>query len=250
MSQQAVALVSDLADLGPFFAIAIDPAGAGWSPIADSAADHGIVAAAIATARSSLAAGAQVDTTSIEPRVAASVWHLGLTARVVSPAVAAVATAGQCLDLGRLRWRPGGSAAMLGIAGDEVAATPVTSSAAAAACLEDGVVRTLVTPLTQSVAAVGSVSEQVLWGNVWSAVAGAASVIATSRPTVAARAAELVRAVVVASGAASRGAVLPSGQYRRDSCCLYYRLPRGGLCGDCVLRAPDERAQAPGTPAG
>jgi iron complex transport system ATP-binding protein len=23
--------------------------------------------------------------------------------------------------------------------------------------------------------------------------------------------------------------------YRRTSCCLYYRAPRGGLCGDCVL---------------
>jgi iron complex transport system ATP-binding protein len=23
--------------------------------------------------------------------------------------------------------------------------------------------------------------------------------------------------------------------YRRVSCCLYYRTPTGGLCGDCVL---------------
>jgi iron complex transport system ATP-binding protein len=28
--------------------------------------------------------------------------------------------------------------------------------------------------------------------------------------------------------------------YRRNSCCLYYRTPRGGLCGDCALdRAPE-----------
>jgi|GEM_PF-1837329 hypothetical protein len=24
--------------------------------------------------------------------------------------------------------------------------------------------------------------------------------------------------------------------FRRRSCCLYYRLPGGGLCGDCCLR--------------
>jgi ferric iron reductase protein FhuF len=24
-------------------------------------------------------------------------------------------------------------------------------------------------------------------------------------------------------------------EFRRNSCCLYYRLPEGGLCGDCVL---------------
>ncbi|MGH3410268.1 MAG: (2Fe-2S)-binding protein [Streptosporangiaceae bacterium] len=26
--------------------------------------------------------------------------------------------------------------------------------------------------------------------------------------------------------------------FRRHSCCLYYRLPGGGLCGDCALAAP------------
>jgi ferric iron reductase protein FhuF len=27
-----------------------------------------------------------------------------------------------------------------------------------------------------------------------------------------------------------------SSVFRRTTCCLYYRLPDGGLCGDCALR--------------
>jgi ferric iron reductase protein FhuF len=26
--------------------------------------------------------------------------------------------------------------------------------------------------------------------------------------------------------------------FRRQSCCLYYRLPGGGLCGDCCFQRP------------
>ncbi len=29
--------------------------------------------------------------------------------------------------------------------------------------------------------------------------------------------------------------------YRRTSCCLYYRAPRGGLCGDCSMADGDQR---------
>ncbi|NED81420.1 (2Fe-2S)-binding protein, partial [Streptomyces sp. SID11233] len=29
--------------------------------------------------------------------------------------------------------------------------------------------------------------------------------------------------------------------YRRNSCCLYYRTPRGTLCGDCVLHTAPSR---------
>ena len=29
--------------------------------------------------------------------------------------------------------------------------------------------------------------------------------------------------------------------FRRRSCCLYYRVPGGGLCGDCCLDRPPGR---------
>jgi ferric iron reductase protein FhuF len=32
----------------------------------------------------------------------------------------------------------------------------------------------------------------------------------------------------------------PPPDFLRNSCCLYYRLPDGGLCGDCVLRVKRE----------
>ncbi|WP_234009907.1 (2Fe-2S)-binding protein [Streptomyces sp. SA3_actF] len=36
--------------------------------------------------------------------------------------------------------------------------------------------------------------------------------------------------------------------YRRNSCCLYYRTPRGTLCGDCVLHGGTGAAGAEGRP--
>ncbi|MGW5694872.1 (2Fe-2S)-binding protein, partial [Streptomyces asiaticus] len=36
--------------------------------------------------------------------------------------------------------------------------------------------------------------------------------------------------------------------YRRRTCCLYYRVPGGGLCGDCVLREAPGRGSGRGTP--
>jgi iron complex transport system ATP-binding protein len=38
--------------------------------------------------------------------------------------------------------------------------------------------------------------------------------------------------------------VFSDAGYRRTSCCLYYRVPGGGLCGDCVLTTqPHERGK-------
>ncbi len=34
--------------------------------------------------------------------------------------------------------------------------------------------------------------------------------------------------------------------FRRRSCCLYYRVPGGGICGDCVLRRPVRRTRTAG----
>jgi ferric iron reductase protein FhuF len=31
-------------------------------------------------------------------------------------------------------------------------------------------------------------------------------------------------------------------EFVRNSCCLFYRLPEGSLCGDCVLRVRRDSA--------
>ncbi|WP_171907136.1 (2Fe-2S)-binding protein, partial [Streptomyces niveus] len=43
--------------------------------------------------------------------------------------------------------------------------------------------------------------------------------------------------------------VAGDGTFRRRSCCLYYRCPSGGLCGDCVFDRPPSRS-SPGEVSG
>jgi ferric iron reductase protein FhuF len=80
-----------------------------------------------------------------------------------------------------------------------------------------------------------------LWGNVASALAGAAGVIARGAAHDAERSAAIVDELLrrrPLSGTAVVHRPDP-GQAQwflvRRNCCLYYRIPGGGLCGDCVL---------------
>jgi ferric iron reductase protein FhuF len=61
------------------------------------------------------------------------------------------------------------------------------------------------------------------------------------RTAAADRAAEVAEAVLGTGPFARAGELLPPRDpdmvwtFRRRSCCLYYRVPGGGLCDDCVL---------------
>ncbi|MES4829184.1 (2Fe-2S)-binding protein, partial [Streptomyces anthocyanicus] len=41
---------------------------------------------------------------------------------------------------------------------------------------------------------------------------------------------------------------LTGTSFRRRSCCLYYRVPGGGVCGDCCFPTPPEPTRSPGPP--
>ncbi len=87
-------------------------------------------------------------------------------------------------------------------------------------------------PMITAVHRLGPLSDRLLWGNVASALLGAARVI-DGAPTGPARA--------VANRLLGRGPLEGTieqgsdGGHRRRSCCLFYRVPGGGLCGDCAL---------------
>ena len=96
-----------------------------------------------------------------------------------------------------------------------------------------------------------------LWGDVASAVATARRLVAADRPGSAARATAVAERLLasppLAVTAALRAPEPPDATwtFRRRSCCLYYRVPGVGLCGDCVLG--DRVAADPGpvrAPAG
>jgi FhuF 2Fe-2S C-terminal domain len=227
-----------LAALGPFFAVETHQTGADpappWRPLAELAEPAGL-RARIESVRGALAARSGGPADGIELRVAASVTQLGLVARVVAPALAAQ-TVRQALDLrlGGLWWQDVvGGPLPLSVPEPAVAVSADPGSSPATATLLDEVT----TPITMATAAVAPLSGRVLWGNVASAVNGAARQIAVARP-------ELATAAWAAAASFFRDPRLstepgpPGPSFRRSSCCLIYRLAPGTggpVCGDCVL---------------
>ena len=80
-----------------------------------------------------------------------------------------------------------------------------------------------------------NLSSHISWGNVASSLVGATVVLSRQLPDRAVLAADICRRVLGSALLADAGDYDPGGQFRRRSCCLFYRLPRAGLCGDCAL---------------
>ena len=110
----------------------------------------------------------------------------------------------------------------------------------------------LLAPVVAAVRARVPVAERVLWGNVPSPGASARQLVAAAHPEVAPHAAEVARHVLttppLAVTAVLRDPESPDvgWSFQRRSCCLYHRVPGGGLCGDCVLRRPDGEPRTAG----
>ncbi|MFD8481761.1 (2Fe-2S)-binding protein [Kitasatospora sp. NPDC059673] len=168
-----------------------------------------------------------------EVRVAASTAHLGLAARVWSVALGVAVTTGRLPDLDGARFAlpPQGPFDLWLPAAPGAEATP--------AALHGLVMGRHLHPLADAVRILTPLAAGLLAGNAASALVGAARQLAT------ADAAALARAVLAFPDLALTGTATPPGRplaFRRASCCLYYRTPSGGLCGDCVFtRSPKSR---------
>ncbi|KUN67982.1 (2Fe-2S)-binding protein [Streptomyces griseorubiginosus] len=168
-----------------------------------------------------------------EPRIAASIAHLGLAARLWSAALGCAAVYGRIPDLspGRLHWDPDGSAPEdLWLAPRE----PGESLQGDARTLADVVLHGHLEPLAAALRTAYRPASGLLWGNAASALVGAVRQLGPHGAGARARAlaAELLAHPLL------EGALDPR-TLRRRSCCLYYRLPGGGVCGDCCFtRAP------------
>ena len=230
------ALLADLAGIGPFFAVGTGALpGEGWVPVGVLGDPAGPLAGRIEAVGVALRS---------DGRIAASIAFQGIAAQVVAPLFAAVAVHGVLPDARgagvarTLHWRPAGGGPWLWWpAGGR--AEPCPDPAVLGALLT-----TLLAPVVAAVRARAAVAERVLWGNVASSVASARQLVAAARPAATARAAALARHLLttapLAATAVLRGPAPPDVDwtFRRRSCCLYYRVPDGGMCGDCVLRRP------------
>lgn len=234
MTTAPAAVSAELAALGPYFAAEFhdgsqEPAPP-WRSMGELVGGQSALAERVAAVRAYLAAGAGRNAEAVELRVAASVVHLGLVARVVSPLFA--------LAVGYQRrgpvwaadvwWQPGlASTFPLSIA--ETALEP-----GAADSVLDGVVAELETGI-----ALFGVNHHILRGNVASALGGAARTLAAARPDRRAEIWAALGAVLTTPALAGSADLAPDGAFRRRSCCLIYRAApdrRGALCGDCVMQ--------------
>ncbi|OLE28387.1 MAG: hypothetical protein AUG49_02565 [Catenulispora sp. 13_1_20CM_3_70_7] len=182
-------------------------------------------------------------------RVAASLLFQGYAAHLFSPALAVAAEAGLVPDLSpaRLWWRYiDGEPLHLLLAparAHHALREPVADLSVFADAVHDTVVAQNLGPFIQQLRTTVSISPRVLWGNAASALAGAARMLA---PTPAGPAAHrLARQLIRYPDLAGTGRWDSAGAFRRTTCCLFYRVPGGGYCGDCVLAARSPRPASP-----
>ncbi|HEU0127563.1 MAG TPA: (2Fe-2S)-binding protein [Pseudonocardiaceae bacterium] len=167
-----------------------------------------------------------------ERRVAASLLFQGLAARLWSP-VLGCAPAGLVPDLDPvyLRWW---RASPLGLRTEQAAGWAPTGPAQHAELAVRTVVEANLRPLGRSLRRSMRITEGLLWGNAASALIGAARVADPSGNATR----TLVMALLDRDPLRGTTAPVPVEgplTVRRRSCCLYYRVPAGGLCGDCAL---------------
>ncbi|MGC5036336.1 (2Fe-2S)-binding protein [Streptomyces sp. DT190] len=234
-----------LRPLGGFFVLRTQKAAAGPLPTlaqayGRTAADTGGNPLIFRVRKVALALGTP------EARVAASVAHQGLAARLWSITLGCAALYGELpdLDARRLRWDPDGSAP------DDLWLSGVRPLPADPDRLAEVVLHGHLTPLATALRAHYRLAPGLLRGNAASALAGAARELDRwarrhDRPDAAALARSLAGRLLghpLLTGAGT----LTGTAFRRRSCCLYYRVPGGGVCGDCCFpRPPRSSPRAP-----
>jgi hypothetical protein len=173
-------------------------------------------------------------------RPVASLLQMSAAARLASPLLAAAADSGIVPDLQPRAVRVGFTTAgavrlRLAEMPDGITGTPDDLAPAVRRQLLDG-------PLaffTRCLRRVASLSPHVTTGNLASTLAAATRMIDTGREEPRARdlLARLLRDEPLRSAGqletADRAA--DGWRFRRRNCCLFYRIPGGGTCGDCIL---------------
>jgi hypothetical protein len=245
-----LAALARTAGVGPYFTIGPLTSRAQWQPLSTLVSDPEVLGERVGRTRSALARSAGIPAEQVEVRVAASIMFGGLASQLVSPQFGAVVIAGVLpqLAIDHLWWRPV-EAGPWPLAARPAGAT-VFGQLATSGQLDDAAARLseqiagVTGPLAASFAAVFRLSRQVLTGNVASALAGAAAVLAGAFPERGGLPAQLAGRILGMSPLRGTGNLVrpdpgqPGTFFLRRSCCLYYRIPGGRTCGDCVLTRP------------
>ncbi len=215
--------LAEIAKVSPYFTVTTGTlAETGWLPVRRLYTDADLLEGVVGRVRARINAA--------ERRVAVSTLFLGMAARLWSVGLGALAGHGVLPDLtgDRLLFSETGGHIRLHIEhpvgrhGDDLEGL-----------LADMVIEEHLTPLTAALRRGGPIAEGLLRGNSASGLLSAAMVF--DRATAGdGRGWRLARRLCADERLA--GAVVFDGAgYRRTSCCLYYRTPGSGVCGDCVF---------------
>jgi hypothetical protein len=212
MERSPAELLAEIATIGGYFAMT-----AGRPGSSDAVSLAELQSGGEALGRAVAFVGGRLSTG--DQRVAASIFFQGLAARLWSPVAAAhVLGAGIGFAPARTWWHPTD-----GCGTDDPGHGSV-----------DDVWPELLGPLATTIRSQVGLSAHILRGNAASALVGSLAVLGRTRPELARSCGELARAQLATGPLAGTGD-FHDDRFVRRSCCLYYRVPGGGLCGDCVL---------------
>ncbi len=234
--RQVVSALAELSGVSPYFTVSTGTVeGGGWRPVSRLYTDRALLAGAVANVRQRIGAP--------DLRVAASTFFLGFAARLWSVGLGGLAEHGLLLDLDpdELWFSESGGAVRLHLS------HPVAwQGAGLDSLLSDMVLSRHLTPLAAAVRRLGPISEKLLRGNAASAVLGAARALHRHRGAQLSTAPSWDLARTVCADERLSDTIRFNDahtDYRRATCCLFYRTPTGGLCIDCALtHNPRDRA--------
>ncbi|GAB3411342.1 (2Fe-2S)-binding protein [Flindersiella endophytica] len=216
MERSPAELLAEIATIGGYFSMSAGrPGASGAVSLAELRSGGAALEQSVAYV------GERLSTA--DRRVAASIFFQGLAARLWSPVVAAhLLGTGIGLVPERTWWHP-----TEGCYADDPTIDGTVSD----------VWPDLLEPLATTIRTEIGLSAHILRGNAASALVGTLKVLSRVRPGLAQRCDELAR-TQLATGPLAGTCDLTTRGFVRRSCCLYYRLPGGGLCGDCLLGRP------------
>lgn len=208
-ASDVTAMLARLAQKGPYFTVGTGPVPAGdWQPTAtlrERSVRNRVVG--------QVSAALNVD----EDRVAASTLFFGYAARLWSVAAGTRQDDGRCVHLGpdELLWRSVNGSVQLHLE------APRMGRSARVEVLDQQL-----DPCVEAWRDI--VAPGLLWGNTTSALLGAARITGDTRS----------RWVCALLDDPRLQLTVDPLHHRRRSCCLFYRTPGGGVCGDCPFPSP------------
>lgn len=212
-----------------------------WRPMSELATASTAWTERIAATRDALGASVGVQSDEVELRVAASVAHLGVCARIIAPALGVAVLDGRVMEtaLEQTWWQPTlGGPFPLSV---QRASAERLTSAQLIWGLRGGLVDITMSSLARAVRPY-SVSSVIAWGNVASALHSAAAMLAQAHPQRTVEIDSIRTGLATHEPLAAAGHYTADGDFRRNSCCLIYRVTGcrpAPVCGDCVLVTTD-----------